>query len=40
VAITGGWGVGFTDGDGDDVFGGRLGAQWTWGRSADAYAIK
>jgi hypothetical protein len=40
VAITGGWGVGFTDGDGDDVFGGRVGAQWTWGRSADAYAIK
>jgi hypothetical protein len=31
VAVTGGWGVGFSDGRGDDVFGGRVGAQWTWG---------
>ena len=29
LAVTGGWGVGF-DGS-DNVFGGRLGGQWTWG---------
>jgi len=31
VAITGGWGVGFANGSGSDVYGGRVGAQWTWG---------
>ena len=30
LAITGGWGVGFGDREADDVFGGRVGAQWTW----------
>jgi hypothetical protein len=29
VAISGGFGVGFSDGDGDDVYGGRIGLQWT-----------
>ena len=38
-AITGGFGVGFVDGnDGDDVWGGRVGGQWTWGHKAVAYA--
>ena len=32
-AITGGWGVGFAEGGGNDVFGGRVGGQWTWGNS-------
>ena len=31
VAVTGGFGVGFADGEADDVWGGRVGAQWTWG---------
>jgi len=40
VAITGGWGVGFADGGyGTDVYGGRVGAQWTWGASPAAYSI-
>jgi len=39
IAVTGGFGVGFVNGDGDDVFGGRVGAQWTWGRNAAAYAV-
>jgi hypothetical protein len=30
IAVTGGWGVGFAQGNGDDVFGGRVGGQWTW----------
>jgi len=30
AAITGGWGVGFADGNGSDVFGGRVGGQLTW----------
>ena len=34
VAISGGFGVGFEEGAGDDVWGGRVGAQWTWGRKA------
>jgi trimeric autotransporter adhesin len=29
VAISGGFGVGFAKGDGDDVYGGRVGLQWT-----------
>ena len=29
VAISGGFGVGFSQGDGDEVFGGRVGLQWT-----------
>jgi hypothetical protein len=29
VAISGGFGVGFSEGDGDDVYGGRIGLQWT-----------
>jgi hypothetical protein len=29
VAVSGGFGVGFSEGDGDDVFGGRVGLQWT-----------
>ena len=30
-ALTGGWGVGFAEGQASDVFGGRVGGQWTWG---------
>jgi hypothetical protein len=37
VAVSGGFGVGFDDGSGDDVWGGRAGVQWTWGNS---YAVK
>jgi hypothetical protein len=42
-AVTGGFGVGFTDDDGfsgtdDDVWGGRVGGQWTWGHKPVAYA--
>ena len=29
VAISGGFGVGFANGDGDNVYGGRVGLQWT-----------
>jgi hypothetical protein len=29
VAISGGFGVGFDSGAGDDVYGGRVGLQWT-----------
>ena len=29
VAITGGWGVGFAEGGGSNVCGGRVGLQWT-----------
>jgi trimeric autotransporter adhesin len=29
VAVSGGFGVGFDNGSGDDVFGGRVGLQWT-----------
>ena len=29
LAVSGGFGVGFSEGDGDDVFGGRVGLQWT-----------
>jgi hypothetical protein len=29
VAVSGGFGVGFSEGDGDDVVGGRVGLQWT-----------
>ncbi len=32
-ALTGGWGVGFADSGGGDVFGGRVGGQWTSGRT-------
>jgi hypothetical protein len=49
-AVTGGWGVGFEDGnnghngfgsnDDDTVFGGRVGAQWTWGHKPAAYVLK
>jgi trimeric autotransporter adhesin len=51
-AVTGGFGVGFTDdnnsgfnngfhsGSSDDnVWGGRVGGQWTWGHRATAYAV-
>jgi hypothetical protein len=31
VAVSGGFGVGFNDDAGDDVWGGRAGVQWTWG---------
>ncbi len=31
IAVTGGWGVGFAQDRGDDVYGGRVGAQWTFG---------
>ena len=34
IAISGGFGVGFSDGSGDDVWGGRVGGQWTWGRTS------
>ena len=40
VAVSGGFGVGFEDGSGDDVWGGRVGAQWTWGRRAVPYVLK
>ena len=41
VAVSGGFGVGFEDGNaGDDVWGGRVGAQWTWGRKAVPYVLK
>jgi len=36
-AVSGGFGTGFTDGDGDDVWGGRVGVQWTWGAAPAAY---
>lgn len=29
VSVSGGFGVGFSEGDGDEVFGGRVGLQWT-----------
>ena len=29
VAISGGFGIGFDNGGGDDVYGGRVGLQWT-----------
>src|SRR5262249_37998891 len=29
VAVTGGWGVGFAEGGGSNVYGGRVGLQWT-----------
>jgi hypothetical protein len=29
AAISGGFGVGFEEGRGDDVYGGRVGLQWT-----------
>ena len=37
-AVGGGFGVGFAEGAGDDVWGGRVGAQWTWGHKPVAYA--
>ena len=48
VAVSGGFGVGFEDGNnngfhgssGDDVWGGRVGAQWTWGRKPLPYVLK
>ena len=47
IALTGGFGVGFQDGDNlsnsnsdDDVWGGRVGAQWTWGRKPVPYVLK
>jgi hypothetical protein len=39
-ALTGGWGVGFAEGSGDDVFGGRVGGQWTWGNRPVPYVMK
>ena len=48
-AVTGGWGVGFEDGNGHNgfgsndnntVFGGRVGAQWTWGHKPAPYVLK
>jgi hypothetical protein len=38
VAVSGGVGTGFADNRGDDVWGGRVGVQWTWGRTADIAA--
>jgi hypothetical protein len=43
-----GFGVGFEDGNnngfhgssGDDVWGGSVGAQWTWGRKPVPYVMK
>ena len=40
IAVSGGFGVGFEEDDGDDVWGGRVGAQWTWGRKAVPYVLK
>ena len=37
-AVSGGVGVGFQEGRGDDTWGGRVGAQWTWGHKPVAYA--
>ena len=39
IAI-GGFGVGLQEGAGDDVWGGRVGAQWTWGRKPAPYVLK
>jgi len=39
LAITAGWGVGFSQNNGNDVFGGRVGGQWTWGHSPVAYSV-
>jgi trimeric autotransporter adhesin len=40
IAISGGFGVGLQEGAGDDVWGGRVGAQWTWGRKPAPYVLK
>ncbi len=52
VAVSGGFGVGFVDGSNnntfgnglgssnDNVWGGRVGAQWTWGRKPAPYILK
>jgi hypothetical protein len=41
IAVSGGFGVGFEEGNnGDDVWGGRVGAQWTWGRKPVPYVLK
>ena len=40
VAFSGGFGVGFEENNGDDVWGGRVGAQWTWGRKPVPYVLK
>jgi hypothetical protein len=40
VAVSGGFGVGFENDRGDDVWGGRVGAQWTWGRKPVPYVLK
>ena len=40
VAISGGFGVGFAENNGDDVWGGRVGAQWTWGHKPVPYVLK
>jgi hypothetical protein len=40
IAVSGGFGVGFEEDNGDDVWGGRVGAQWTWGRKAVPYVLK
>ena len=40
IAVSGGFGVGFAENNGDDVWGGRVGAQWTWGRKAVPYVLK
>ena len=40
VAVSGGFGVGFEEDSGDDVWGGRVGAQWTWGRKPVPYILK
>ena len=37
TSLGGGFGVGFEEGQGDDVWGGRVGAQWTWGNAPAAY---
>jgi trimeric autotransporter adhesin len=39
VAITGGWGVGFAEGAGDNVFGGRVGRTVDLGRERRTYCV-
>jgi hypothetical protein len=40
IAIGGGFGVGFEENNGDDVWGGRVGAQWTWGHAPASVAYR
>jgi hypothetical protein len=37
ISVGGGFGVGFDEGHAEDVWGGRVGAQWTWGNAPAVY---